>query len=120
MNLFKKIIKLFYLLIYRFQKPKIFVYEALLSGNGSFVDIRYWLSRPDQVNFKASIYLIYDETGEKLNLMKIAKFGAIRTRHNKLKNTGVLLFYNRNGLIKHGSKVTIHLDKLIATSVEVK
>lgn len=120
MGLLKKIINRIYFFIYKLKKPKINVYEATLSGNGSFVDIRYWISRPDMINPKGETYLTDEETGIKLYLMKIAKFGAVRTQYNKRNNTGVLLFYNRNGLVKAGSKVSVCLDTLIADNIEIK
>lgn len=120
MKLFKKIKRLMYFFIYKLKKPIINVYEATLSGNGSFVDIRYWLSRPNMINPKGTVYLIDEETGGKLYLMRIAKFGTIRTQHNKHQATGVLLFNNQNGLIKAGSRVSVHLDTLVAANVEIK
>lgn len=120
MGLLNKIKNYIYYFIYKFKKPKIHVYEAVLSGDGSFVDIRYWLSRPDMINPKGTIYLVDEETGNKLNLMKIAKFGAIRTQHDKRKTTGILLFHNQKGLVKAGSRVSVYLDTLVAANVEVK
>ena len=120
MKLITRIKKFIYIIVSKFRKPKIEVYQALFSGNGSFIDIRYWLSRPDMVNPKGNIYIVHDESGEKLFLMKIAKFGAIRTVHNKYKNSGILLIYNRNGLVKRGSMITLHLDNLTALGVEVQ
>ena len=60
------------LLTYRFRKTNIHVNQALLSGCGSFVDIRYWLSRPDQVKGSFPIYLIHEETCERFELMSDA------------------------------------------------
>jgi hypothetical protein len=120
MKLFNLIKSLLYFLMFKYQKSKIHIYEASLIGKGSLVDIRYWFSRPDKVNPNGNIYLINDETGDKIYLMRISRFGVMRTLHNKFKTTGILLFYNRNGLVKQGSKVSIYFGKLTATNVEVK
>ncbi len=101
------------------RKPSIRVLEAQMSGNGSFIDMRYWLARPDKIDPKGKIYIIHEESGEKLYLMHIARFGAIRTRHNKYNNTGNLLFYNRNGLVKQGAKVSLYMDELAATGIVI-
>lgn len=120
MGFYEKVKNWFWFFIYKFKKPEIHVYEASLSGNGSFVDIRYWISRPDILNAKVAAYLIDEGTGSRLNLMRIAKFGTIRTQYNKRNNTGVLLFDNRKGIVKSNSRVSLHLDTLVATNINVK
>lgn len=107
------------LLTYRFRKTNIHVNQALLSGSGSFVDIRYWLSRPDQVKGSVPIYLIHEETSERFELMRLAKLGPVKTRHKKYQLAGILLFRNRNNTIKSGSKVTLIFGPLKATHIEV-
>ena len=111
--------RFWYLITYRFKKPKIRVYQALLSGNGSFIDIRYWISRPDKINPKSMVYLIDQNTGTRLYLMQFIKFGTIRTKHNKYKTTGMLLFRNQFETVKKGFKVTLILDDLKAENIEV-
>jgi hypothetical protein len=117
MNIILKMKLFFAHHFYWLRKPQIRVYEASLSGNGSFIDIRYWISRPDKVNPKGSIFIVHDGSKAKLYLMQIARFGAIRTRHSKFRNTGNLLFYNRNGLVTHGSKISLQFDNLVATDI---
>jgi hypothetical protein len=112
--------KLLYRFFYLLRKPDIYIYEAKLSGDGNLIDIRYWLSRPDKLNSNCSIFLTDDDTGEKLRMLQIPKFGAIQTRHSKHLNAGNLLLYNRNGLVKSGSKVTLHFDNLFVRGIAVK
>jgi hypothetical protein len=50
----KRIWSLFYCY---FRKNKIVITRAVLSGNGSFIDVRYWLSRPEKINPQAKIYV---------------------------------------------------------------
>ncbi len=120
MKLKTKLKVCYYLLKYHIQKPKITVNEACLSGDGSFVDVRYWISRPSLIKPKPKIFLIHEESGEKLNLMKMTKFGTIRTRHHKLKYAGFLLFYNRDGIVKQGDRVTLYYEQLVSKSVMIK
>ncbi len=119
MKLLNKIKKRLLYFIYKFMKPKLHIIEALLSGDGSFVDIRYWISKPSALNPRGDVFLTDKESGNKLFLLRVAKIGAVRTRHNKRNTTGVLLFYNKDGLVKSGSKVSLCLDSLVAEG-EVK
>ena len=93
--------------------------QALLSGNSSFIDIRYKLSRPDKIRGQFPIYLIDEMTGERFELIRLTKYGAIRTKHNKYQPKGILLFYNRNGAIKRGSRITLFFGTLITKNIEV-
>lgn len=99
--------KIWHLISYRFKKSKIHINKAVLSGNNNFIDIRYTLSRPDKMKKNISIYLIDETSGNKLNLMKLARFGSIYTTHNKYQNSGMLLFRNSENLITPNSKVTL-------------
>jgi hypothetical protein len=119
MSIILRIKQFFHLHFYWLRKPEIRIYEASLSGNGSFIDIRYWLSRPDKIDPKGSIFAVHEDTGDKLYLMKIARFGTIRTHHSKLNSSGNLLLFNRNGLVKHGSKLTLRFDDLIAKDIVI-
>jgi hypothetical protein len=113
--------KLWYDIIFKFRKPKIEVYSANFSGNNSLIDIRYWISRPDKINPKGPVYLIHNDSGKQLSLIRIAKFGPIHTHHNnRYKNTGIMLFYNRDSLVKPGNIITVYLDNLVAGNIEVK
>ncbi len=111
---------LLYRLFYRLRKPEIGVYEARLSGDGNLIDVRYWLSRPDQLNPDCNIFLTHEETGETIHILKIPKFGVIKTMHAKRQYAGNLLLYNRNGLVKPGSTVALHFDNMSATGIVVK
>lgn len=60
------------------------------------------------------------ETGIKLFSIRISEYGEMRTRLNKFKITGILLFNNQNRTLKLGSKISVCLDNLTATNVDVK
>lgn len=120
MKLLIEIKNLLYFLKNKYQKSKVHIYEASLIGNGSIVDIRYWLTRPDKVIHNGNIYLVDEETGVKIFLIRISKYGVMRTRHNNSTITGILLFYNQNRIVKPGSKISVCLDNLTATNVDVK
>jgi len=107
------------LLCYCFRKNKIVVTRAALSGNGSFIDIRYWLSRPDRINPQTKIYLVHPETGTRLGVMKFPKFGPVNTKHTALEENGVVLFRNSNNLITSGSQVSIILGKLKVDHIKI-
>lgn len=77
-----------------------------MSGDGIFIDIRYWLSRPDKINPTTTPYIITAQN-QKLGLMHISKFGVIKSKHRKHTNTGILLFYNKNKVVSNGDKFTL-------------
>ena len=106
--------------ILRFRRTEIRITQALLSGNDSFIDIRYSLSRPDLVKGRIPIYLIDEITGQKFQMMNLSKFGQIRTKHSNYQTTGILLFRNQNGIIKPNSRVTVVFGYLVAKHIEVK
>lgn len=107
----QSIIKLWYYLTYRFTKPKLMVTKAVFSGDESFIDIRYWLSRPDKINTKSTPYLLTSDH-QKIGLMHISKFGAVKSRMRKHTNSGILLFYNSNHAINYGTRFTLYWDNL--------
>lgn len=111
--------RLFMTLLYRFRRNRLVVTQAVLSGKGSFVDIRYWLSRPDKVITPTKIYLIHQETGAHLEVMKLARIGPLQTNHAFRAKTGAALFRNRNGLVKPGSKVSLVLGNIRTDDIEV-
>jgi len=104
---------------YGFRRNRIVVTQAVLSGRGSFVDIRYWLSRPDKIIPQTKIYLIHQETGAHLEIMKLARIGPLQTNHACLAKTGTALFRNRNGLVSPGSKVSLVLGNIRTDNIEV-
>lgn len=119
MKIYNYLSQLLYLITYRFRRAKIQVNQAILSGDSSFIDIRYWLSRPDKVQGNFPIYIVDESSGRKLGLMSLAKFGFIRSRHSKHQSLGILLFYNQNNIIHHGSQIAIHFGSLIAKDIKV-
>lgn len=90
-----------------------------MSGDGIFIDIRYWLSRPDKMNLKATPYILTAQN-QRLGLMHISKFGVIKSKIRKRTNTGILLFYNKNNVVNIGDKVTLCWDDLKADIVLLK
>lgn len=113
------IYKIWYLLTFKFRKVRITIVSAQLSGDGSLVDIRYWLSRPDKLRKNSKVYLIDETTKQRLYPANVAKFGTIRTKHGKHTTNGVVLFYNRNNIIKAGSKVILVFDSYLSEQTEV-
>ena len=111
MKLIKWLIKVWKLITYRFKSEKLYILKAQLSGDGSFIDIRYSLSRPDRIKSKEHIYLIDEKSGKKFYLMRLPRFGAIQTKHKKFQNTGILLFRNIENKIKPGSNFTLVFGK---------
>lgn len=120
MKVVRNLLKLWYLLTYRFRKSRITVQQALLSGDNSFIDIRYGLSRPDKINPKSKPYIINEKTQDHLNLLHLAKFGAIQTKLRKGTYTGIMLFYNKDTSIKKGDLITLWWDTLNTSTIEVK
>jgi len=95
------------LLRHCFRRDQIVVIQANLSGDGSFIDVRYWLSRPDKINPQTRIYLVHSETGTRLEVMKLAK-------------TGVALFWNRDNLITSGCKASLIVGSIRTDNIEIR
>jgi hypothetical protein len=115
----KSVSKLWYRITYRFIKPRLVITQASFSGDESFIDIRYWLSRPDKLNFKISPYLL-TACNQKIGLMHFSKFGVIKTKMHKHTNTGIILFYNMNHSVSKGDIVTMYWDSFKIDHIEVK
>jgi hypothetical protein len=117
LNLLKRV---WVLLWYSFRRDRIVVTQAILSGNGSFIDVRYWLSRPDRINPQTKINLVHPATGTRLEVIKLAKIGPVKTNHSMLTKTGFVLFRNRDNLITSGSMVSLIVGSLKADNIEIR
>jgi hypothetical protein len=106
-------------MFYRFKKEKIYIKSAQLSGDGSFIDIRYELTRPDLVNRTEKILLIDEQTKKEFYLMQIQRYGLVKTNHNKYQKSGILLFRNNDNLIKSESTVTLIFGKLKVKNIKI-
>lgn len=104
---------------YCFIREQIVVTGAFLSGDGSFVAIRYWLSRPDKISPQTRCYLIHQETGRRLEIMRLTKIGFIKTNHATLAKNGNILFRNQGNIITPGSKVSFVMGSLKIGNIEV-
>lgn len=113
------IYKIWYMLTFKLRKVRISIISAQLSGDGSLIDIRYRLSRPDKLRKNYNVYLLDETTKEQLYPANFVKFGTIRTKHDKHTTNGVVLFHNRNNIIKAGSKVILVFDFLLSEQAEV-
>ena len=103
----------------KFRKARIKIISARLSGDGSLIDIRYWLSRPDKLRINFNDYLIDEASKQRLYTANFVKFGRIRTKHGKHTTNGVILFYNQNNIVKSGSKVTLAIGSYLSEQTEV-
>jgi hypothetical protein len=108
-----------YLVRYRFVRPKLVVTKTSFSGDGHFIDVRYWLSRPDKINPKSFPFLVTAQN-QKLGLMHFSKFGVIKSKIRKHTNTGILLFYNKDKVVRSGDSVTLYWDGLKITDILIK
>lgn len=106
------LMKIWDLLTYRFKREKLYIIKAQLSGEGSFIDIRYRITKPDWVKSREHIYLVDEKSEKKFYLMKLPRYGAIQTKHRRYQYTGILLFRNFENTIKSGSKITLVFGKL--------
>jgi hypothetical protein len=119
MRIKHRINRLWFMLTSKFRRTRIVITSARLSGDGSFVDIRYWLSRPDKLMRNSDVYLLDAATKEKFYTANIRKCGKIRTRHGKYTANGVILFYNRDNIVKKGSKVILAFGSYMSEHAEV-
>ena len=120
MKVIKWLMKIWYLLTYRFKREKLYIIKAQLSGEGSFIDIRYRLTRPDLVKGREHIYLVDEKSGEKFYLMKLPRYGTIQTKHRRYQHTGILLFRNLENMIKSGSKITLVFGELVVKDIIIE
>lgn len=114
------VMKIWYLLTYRFKREKLYIIKAQLSGEGSFIDIRYRITRPDRAKNRELIYLVDEKSEKKFYIMKLPRYGAIQTKHRRYQNTGILLFRNLENTIKSGSKITLVFGKLEVRDIIIK
>jgi hypothetical protein len=110
--------KLWYLLTYRLIRPKMLVTQAFFSGDESFIDVRYWLSRPDKIDPKSNPYLL-TASGQKLVLMHFTKLGVIKSKMQKHTNTGIMLFYNKNHTVNKGDRVKLYWNGMMTENIEI-
>jgi hypothetical protein len=101
-------------------KPNIHVYAAKLTGGGKLIEIRYRLSHPGKLHSAGKISLTLEGSGTNLSMLRIERFGATKKRRSKNQNSGNALFFNQNGAVKRGSKVTLRLGDLVARGIAVK
>ncbi|MCX7745933.1 MAG: hypothetical protein N2645_03435 [Clostridia bacterium] len=104
---------------YRLKKQRIFVDKALLSKNGNFIDVRYRLSRPDKCTKETAVFMVDEETGQKLYLVNFVQFDRIKKKYAGKVCNDVFLFYNRGGVVRKGSKVSLFLGALNKEHIEV-
>lgn len=119
LSIYSWLLKIFYAITLKFRRSKIDIYRSVLSGNGSFIDIRYQLTRPDKFKGTFPIYLINEKTNERLYLMRLAKFGTVKTKHQKYQTSGILLFRNNDYLIKAGDTVTLIFGNLYKQNIRI-
>lgn len=116
MNLFKKVQGFFNRIILRFKKQSISVISASISADGSLIDIRYFLTRPDKVNKDENILLIEESTNLNLEVARATKNGMQNNRRNY---NGMLLFNNKNNHVRHGSMVTLVFSGIKVEHIEI-
>lgn len=92
---------------------------AQLCGDGSFINIKYILTRPDKVSGTSQVYLIDEQTCKRFYLMRLPRYGLIQTKHSKHQYSGIFLFRNSDGAIKPESRVTLVFGQLEVKNVLV-
>ncbi|MGE5398222.1 MAG: hypothetical protein ACM3MK_11915 [Chitinophagales bacterium] len=97
--------KLFLRLIVYLVQQELYISGVRLSSDGKFVDLRYRLVKPSRRK-RPIAYLIDDDTGERIALMRSIRYGMLPNWYNQDQETGLLIFRN-NGSIKAGSKITL-------------
>lgn len=105
---------------YFFIRQQLVVTRAFLTGDGSFVAIRYRLTRPDKISPRTRCCLIHQNTGTRLEIMKLAKIGCIKTNHTTLAKNGNVLFWNRDNIVTPGSKVIFVMGNLKVDNIKTE
>ena len=114
-------------------KPPIEVLRAELTGDGSFIDVRLRIGRrgrrfsphkPHPWSFPArdgsDIYLVDELSNERIPIAVTPKIGRSRSYSaGRFPVTGYALFFNRGGLMKEGSFVTVIFGEYAKRHVRV-
>ena len=107
------------------QRWGIQVLSIRLTANGYLVDFRYRVTDPKKalplLDRKAKPYLIDQASGQRLIVPSPPKIGPLRTANPpEAGRNYFILFSNRGGRIRPGSKVTVVVDKFRAENLVVK
>ncbi|MBP2683160.1 MAG: hypothetical protein H6Q79_1199 [Deltaproteobacteria bacterium] len=91
------------------QPPRIEVAQLQMSANREFVGARFRMIGADRLDPDASeIYLVDEASGEKFTVVRLQRIGRLAEfRVPGEENVHFILFRNRQGKLKIGSRVTI-------------
>lgn len=103
----------------RLAKPNLHVYSARMTGAGKLIEIRYRITRAGRPGVPGAGSLTPEGSGENLRMLLAESPGADQTRPGKNRICNAL-FYNRDTLVKPGSKVTFRLGGLSAKGIAIK
>ncbi|MEW6721588.1 MAG: hypothetical protein AB1346_14170 [Thermodesulfobacteriota bacterium] len=89
--------------------PKIEVVKLQMAANKEFVGIQLRVPGSERKNLQASeIYLVDETTGEKFTVVRLDRIGRLAEfRDPKDKSIHHLMFRNRDGKLKIGSKISV-------------
>jgi len=94
------------------QRPsqaRVEVVQLQLSANREFVGVRFRLIGADRLEPEATeIYLVDESTGERFSIVRLERIGRMAEfRVPGEKDLHYIMFRNREGMLKIGSRVTI-------------
>ncbi|MGZ8447893.1 MAG: hypothetical protein ACXWWM_08970, partial [Candidatus Deferrimicrobiaceae bacterium] len=89
--------------------PRVEVTRLQLAANREYVGVRFRMVGRDRLDPKATeIYLVDESTGEKFSVVRLQRIGRMAEfRVPGEKNVHQVMFRNREGKLKIGSRVTL-------------
>ncbi|MEK6697157.1 MAG: hypothetical protein AABY98_08390 [Candidatus Deferrimicrobiota bacterium] len=89
--------------------PRMEVVQLRLAGNGEFVGVRLRMIGGDRFDPEATeIYLVDESTGERFSVVRLQRIGRMAEfRVPGEKDVHDIMFRNREGKLKIGSRVTV-------------
>lgn len=93
----------------RFPPPRMEGVQLRLAGNGEFVGVRLRMIGDDRFDPEATeIYLVDESTGERFSVVRLQRIGRMAEfRVPGEKDVHNIMFRNREGKLKIGSRVTV-------------
>lgn len=101
-------------------KPPLEILQAELTGDGSFVDVRFRMNKLGKFRGKCDAYLVDEASGERVTVATTPKIGTLYSRWaDGSPTTGYVLFLNSRGVVKEGSYVTVVFGNFVKKHVMI-
>lgn len=106
-------ISLIFVYYYHFWIPKNRPFEVIgcvLTADNNIINISFKINKTGIITKEISkIHIIDEETGIKLYLLSLPKFGKMITRKDYKGRYGYMMFLNIGHVVKHDSKISVNI-----------